>query len=63
MNKSEYYRVVDQETGKEIHDSFPREGALLWAARWCDDNGYGQINVDDENNTIIVSYGEYVSRR
>lgn len=57
------YRVVDDETGKELHKLFPRHAALMWAARWCDDNGYGKIDINDEEKMVLVSRGEHVSRR
>jgi len=63
MSNKEMYRIVDDETGARLHESFPRSGAVLWAARWCDDHGYNQINIDDESNVISVSIGKHVSRR
>ena len=49
------YRVIDKETGRQIHNQFPRHGALMWAARWCDANKYTKIDIDDKTNTIVVS--------
>lgn len=57
------YKVIDDETGQELHKMFPRHGALMWAARWCDANNYVKIDINDEENIILVSRGEYVSRR
>ena len=57
------YKVVDDETGKELHNMFPRDAALMWAARWCDSNDYEKIVINDDQSTIIVSRGENVSRR
>ena len=51
------YRIVDDETGKELHRQFPRTGALMWAAGWCDLNEYNKIEIDDKTNTILVSRG------
>ena len=57
------YRVIDNETGKVLHSKFPRHGALMWAARWCDANEYTKIDIDDKINTIYVSQGLVCNER
>ena len=52
------YRIIDDDTGRELHNQFPRQGALMWAARWCDANEYREIKIDDQANTILVSKGK-----
>ena len=57
------YSIIDDETGQVLHDLFPRHAAVMWAARWCDDNDYAKIDINDEEHMILVSRGEHVSRR
>ena len=56
------YQVIDEQ-GKLLHNMFPRDAALMWAARWCDDNGYTCIDIDDETSSIIVSRSKYELKR
>ncbi len=51
------YKIIDNDTGRELHSQFPRHGALLWAARWCDANDYREIKIDDQAYAILDSRG------
>ena len=57
------YKVVDNEACKELHNIYTRHAALMWAARWCDDHGYGKIEIIDEDATILLSRGQYNESR
>jgi hypothetical protein len=57
-----HYNILNDE-GRNLHCIFDRHAALMWAARWCDENGYTKIDIDDEAQSITVSRSKHELER
>lgn len=57
-----HYNIMN-DTGRKLHCIFDRHAALMWAARWCDENGYTKIDIDDDSQRIVISGSKHNHER